>query len=64
MNMQPRSIVMMISFAMTSMSAMAATSYADQISSSGFGTSSNNMSQSQNQSNINVSTQAFAGGVP
>lgn len=65
MNMKPRSIVIATSLAMaaTSMSATAASSYADQISGSGFGTSNNNMSQSQNQSNINVSTQAFAGAV-
>ena len=66
MNMKPRSIVIATSLAMaaTSMSATAASSYADQISGSGFGTSNNNMSQSQNQSNINVSTQAFSGAVP
>ncbi len=69
MNMKPRPIVTMIkvislTMAATSISAIAATSYADQIAGSSFGTSSNSMSQDQNRSNINVSTQAFAGGVP
>ena len=66
MNMKLRSIVIMTSLAMatTSLSATAASSYADQISGSSFGTSNNNMSQDQNRNNINVSTQAFSGGVP
>lgn len=68
MNMKPRPLVTMIkvislTMAATSISALAATSYADQIAGSSFGTSANS-SQNQNRSNINVSTQAFAGGVP
>lgn len=68
MNMKPRPIVTMIkvislTMAATSIPALAATSYADQIAGSSFGTSANS-SQNQNRSNINVSTQAFAGGVP
>ena len=66
MNMKLRSIVIMTSVTMTatSMSAVAASSYADQISGSSFGTSNNSMAQDQNRNNINVSTQAFSGGVP
>lgn len=59
MNMKPRAIVtvmqaMSLAMAASSVSALAANSDADQISGSSFGTSNN----------INVSTQAFAGGVP
>lgn len=65
MNTKPRAIVMMISVAMAAMSMSAnAVSYAEQMAGSSFGTSANNASQDQNRNNINVSTQAFAGGVP
>lgn len=68
MNMKPRPLVTVIkvlslAMAASSVSALAAGSYADQISGSSFGTSNNSMSQDQNSNNINVSTQAFAGGV-
>lgn len=65
MNTKPRAIVMMISVAMAAMSMSAnAVSYAEQMAGSSFGTSANNASQDQNRNNINVSTQAFSGGVP
>lgn len=69
MNKKPRLINTMakaisLSLAATSIPAIAASSYADQIAGSSFGTGANNMSQDQNRNNINVSTQAFAGGVP
>ncbi len=70
MNMKPRPIVMMIkvislTMAATSIPALAATSYAEQMAGSSFGTSANSgNSQDQNRSNVNVATQAFAGGVP
>ena len=68
MNMKPRPLVTVIkvlslAMAASSVPALAAGSYADQISGSSFGTSNNSMSQDQNSNNINVSTQAFAGGV-
>lgn len=68
MNKKPRLINTMakaisLSLAATSIPAIAASSYADQIAGSSFGTGANNMSQDQNRNNINVSTQAFAGGV-
>lgn len=67
MNIKPRLIVTMIQVIGLSMVASApavAASYADQVAGGNFGTRANNNSQDQNRNNINVSTQAFAGGVP
>ena len=60
MKMKPRATVIMISAAMAtaSMSAMAASSYADQVSGSNFGTSNNSSNNTSNTSS------AFSGGVP
>ncbi|MGO3176826.1 polysaccharide biosynthesis/export family protein [Psychrobacter sp.] len=60
MKMKPRATVIMISAAMAtaSMSATAASSYADQVSGSNFGTSSNSSNNTSNTSS------AFSGGVP
>lgn len=69
MNMKPRFIVTMIkvislTMVATSIPVMAASSYAEQMAGSSFGTSANSRGQDQNRNNINVSTQAFSGGVP